>query len=177
MKSAIILVIALLLLIIAGCDVYNDNTKVTEESIVFTINPGLDIDDNGYYHLTLDQTKWQTIHRVSGTTLYDDGIPAELVKVYWESNLFWYLGYTLGYIIHEGLTDYLVYVSYDTTYITGFSGMEVPTSNQVSYSNSDGEVNNMIAPVRIMVGDTMILSWEYYDETVLNEGEIGIVLD
>ena len=177
MKSAIILVFALLLFIIIGCDVYNDNTKDTEESIVFTINPGLDIDKNGYYHLTLDQTNWQTIHRVSGTTFYEDGTPAELVKVYWESNLFWYLGDTLGYIIHEGLTDDLVYVSYDTTYITGFSGMEVPTSNQVSYSNSDGEVNNMIAPVRIMAGDTMRLQWEYYDETGINEGEIGIVLE
>ena len=127
---------------IASCDIFRDNTKVTEKPIIFIINPGLDIDDNGYYHFTLDQTKWQTIHRVSGTTLYKEGTPAEFVKVYWESNLFWYLGDTLGYIIHEGLTDDLVYVSYDTTYITGFSGMEVPTSNQVSYSNSDGEVNN-----------------------------------
>ena len=162
---------------IASCDIFRDNTKVTEKPIIFIINPGLDIDDNGYYHFTLDQTKWQTIHRVSGTTLYDEGIPAEFVKVYWESNLFWYLGDTLGYIIHEGLTDDLVYVSYDTTYITGFSGMEVPTSNQVSYSNSDGEVNNMIAPVRLIVGDTMMLSWEYYDETGINEEEIGIVLE
>ncbi len=174
MKSVVTLVIPLLLF---SCSVYNEDTQDTEESIVFTINPGLDIDENGYYHFTLDQTKWQTIHRVSGTTLYKEGTPAEFVKVYWESNLFWYLGDTLGYIIHEGLTDDLVYVSYDTTYITGFSGMEVPTSNQVSYSNSYGGVKNMIAPVRIMAGDTMMLSWEYFDEIGINEGEIGIVLE
>ena len=176
MKSLVNLIIALLLFMI-GCDVYDEDIKITEKSNVFTINPGLDIDNNRYYHLTLDQTKWQTIHRVSGTTIYEDVAPAEFVKVYWESNLFWYLGDTLGYIIHKGLTDDLVYVSYDTTYITGFSGMEVPTSNQVSYSNSDGELNNIIAPVRIMAGDTMMLSWEYFDEIGINEGEIEIVLE
>ena len=39
--------------------------------------------------------------------------------------------------------------------------MEVPTINPASYSNSDGEVNTMIAPVQNMVGDTMTIwySW------------------
>jgi hypothetical protein len=32
-----------------------------------------------------------------------------------------------------------------------------------SYSNSDGEINNMIAPVRSMIGDTLTLS-SYYDD-------------
>ena len=39
--------------------------------------------------------------------------------------------------------------------------IEVPTSNSISYSNSSGEINNMIAPVRIMVGDTMRLRYSY----------------
>ena len=55
------------------------------------------------------------------------------------------------------------YVSYDTTYLTQFSGLEVPTSNQISYSNSKGELNNMIAPVKTMVGDTMKLTATWYD--------------
>ena len=72
----------------------------------------------------------------------------------------------------------MIYVSYDTTHITGFSGMEVPTSNKASYSNARGEVNNMIAPVQIMVGDTMILRWQYFDiDYDLIEGNIGIVLE
>ena len=41
--------------------------------------------------------------------------------------------------------------------------MEVPTSNSISYSNSSGEINNMIAPVRSMVGDTMRLMYSYYN--------------
>ena len=56
--------------------------------------------------------------------------------------------------------------------------MEVPTSNKASYSNARGEVNNMIAPVQIMVGDTMILRWQYFDiDYDLIEGNIGIVLE
>jgi hypothetical protein len=162
-----------------GCDAIEPiNQNDSEQKIIMTIEPRLDVDENGYYHLTLDRVHWQTIHRVSGHLNYSDGSPAELVKVSWASDLYWILGDTLGYIVHEGLTDDLIYVSYDTTYITGFYGMEVPTSNQASYSNADGEVNNMIAPVQIMVGDTMILSWQYFDnEYDLIEGNIGIVLD
>ena len=76
--------------------------------------------------------------------------------------------------------DDLEYVSYDTTYITGFSGMEVPTSNSASVSNSDGEVSNMIAPVKSMIGDTMTLQWEYYDWIYGDyggNGQMSIVLD
>jgi hypothetical protein len=58
--------------------------------------------------------------------------------------------------------------------------MEVPTSNSASVSNSDGEVSNMIAPVKSMIGDTMTLQWEYYDwinGNYAGTGSIGIVLD
>jgi hypothetical protein len=51
--------------------------------------------------------------------------------------------------------------------------MEVPTSNYISYSNSSGEINNMIAPVRSMIGDTMKISYSTYD----SHGHIRIVLD
>ena len=65
------------------------------------------------------------------------------------------LGDTLGYIVHYGYTDDWVYVAYDTTYVTGFSGEEVRTTNWASYSDSDGEFSNMIAPVKTMIGDTL----------------------
>ena len=58
---------------------------------------------------------------------------------------------TLGYVVKRDLTDDLVYVSYDTTYITWFNGYEVPTKNEVSYSNRYGEIGNMIAPTNQMV--------------------------
>ena len=89
--------------------------------------------------------------------------PAENVKVFWESSHYWELSDTLGYYVKRGLTDELVWVNYDTVYVTGFSGQEVPTINPASYSNSDGEVNTMIAPVQSMVGDTMTIRMYFWN--------------
>ena len=104
-----------------------------------------------FYHLDIDMNNWQTLYRVRGIVT-KNGIPEPFMKFYWESNLFWDLGDTLGYYIHRGLTDDLEYVSYDTTYVTGFEGTLVPTSNTTSVSGEDGNVSNMIAPVKTMVG-------------------------
>ena len=134
----------------------------------------LDSDANGFYHLSLNKDSWQTLHRVSAIIIDKDEQPVENFWMEWESNLYWYLGDTLGYVIKRGLTDELVYVSYDTIYITGFNGMEVPTSNQISYSNSKGELNNMIAPVRSMAGDTLYLTASWLGG---NSTTFGIVLD
>ncbi len=45
----------------------------------------------------------------------------------------------------------------------------VPTSNFVSYSGRNGEINNMIAPVKEMKGDTMILKSKHWasDSTII----------
>ena len=133
-------------------------------------------DANGYYHLELGQN-WQTIHRISGTAYMND-IPLEVLRVQWESDLMWYLGDTLGYIVNRNFDDNGMYVSIDTSYITGFNGMEVPTINCCSYSNSDGEVNTMIAPVQTMVGDTMTIRMYFWNNDYeLIEEFIHIVLD
>ena len=129
-------------------------------------------DGRGYHHLTLDKNNWQTLHRVSGL-IRDEGFGVENFWVEWESNLYWYIGDTLGYIIKRNFNMDGQYVSYDTTYLTQFNGMEVPTSNMISYSNSKGELNNMIAPVKSMVGDTMRLTATWYD----GSKDFYIVLD
>ena len=128
---------------------------------------GLPLDNNGYYHLTLDRSNWQTLHRVSAvvTSLNENGdeVFVEAFWVEWESNLYWYLGDNSCYVVHFGYTDQWVKVAFDTTYIVPFSGLEVPTSNSYSYSNSYGQVNNMIAPVQSMIGDTLSLRAEWYN--------------
>ena len=129
-------------------------------------------DGRGYHHLTLDKNNWQTLHRVSGL-IRDEGFGVENFWVEWESNLYWYIGDTLGYVVRRNFNDKGMYVSYDTTYLTQFSGMEVPTSNMISYSNSNGELNNMIAPVKSMVGDTMKLTARWYD----GKKDFYIILD
>ena len=129
-------------------------------------------DGRGYHHLTLDRNNWQTLHRVTGS-IRDEGFGVENFWVEWESNLYWYIGDTLGYVVRRNFNDKGMYVSYDTTYLTQFSGMEVATSNIISYSNSNGELNNMIAPVRSMVGDTMRLTARWYD----GKKDFYIILD
>ena len=68
--------------------------------------------------------------------------------------------------------------NYDTVYVTGFSGQEVPTINPASYSNAKGEFNTMFAPVRNMKGDTIRIYVGWYnldDEDVV--GTFQIVCD
>ena len=129
-------------------------------------------DGRGYHHLKLDESNWQTLHRVSGL-IRDEGFGVENFWVEWESNLYWYIGDTLGYVVKRNFNDEGMYVSYDTVYVTNFSGMEVPTSNKISYSSSDGVFNNMIAPVRSMIGDTLKLTAYWYD----GSKDFSIVLD
>ena len=135
----------------------------TKQGASLSFDLRLPQDKNGFYHLTLDNSTWQTLHRVSGKITNQNG-PLEGFWVNWDSDLHWYLDDTLGYVVNRGW-NYITgeYVSKDTSYMVGFSGMEVPTSNKASYSNSKGEINNMIAPVRSMVGDTLFLTAEWFD--------------
>lgn len=124
------------------------------------------MDSNEYYHLKIDTTRWQTLHRFSGgVENIEDGSPVESVRFEWESSHYWYLGDTLGYVIKRGLTDELEYVLYDSTAITWFEGFEVPTINCCSYSNAEGEVNTMFAPIRTMKSDTVTV-WMYFYNNV-----------
>ena len=115
-------------------------------------NTGISKDNNDYFHLAIDRNNWQTLYRVRGT-VYKNNEPAENIKFYWESNLYW---------------------------VSGIDGIEVPTSNTTSVSGSDGEVSNMIAPVQIMAGDTLILNYVYFDwiyESDTYSGEMRFVLE
>ena len=174
------LFIILPFLILISCQ--DDNSEGENHEYRFEVeyeNTGISKDNNDYFHLTIDRNNWQTLYRVRGI-VYKDDEPAENIKFYWDSNLYWIIGDTLGYIIKRGLSDDVEYVNYDTTYITQFSGLEVPTTNTSSVSNSQGEVSNMIAPVETMVGDTLILSWIYFDwvyDSDTYEGEMKFVLE
>jgi hypothetical protein len=179
---------SLLLLIIVGCgDIVDckanpeecyDVSVTGETDIRVELNPRLPRDENGYYHLELDESSWQTLHRLSGTAyLYDE--PLEVLKVHWQSSHYWYLGDTLGYIVNRYLTDEGIYVSVDTSYVIGFDGMEVPTVNFSSYSNASGEVNTMFAPVQSMEGDTVTIRMYFWSEWdfIYEEEVFFIVLD
>ena len=163
-----------------GCE---DSYILTSESIppiVFELNARLDKDVNGYYHLPIDTTNWQTLHRISGRVTRegsDEGV--NVIKFGWASNFYWEIGDTLGYIVESGLTDDLEYVSYDTNYVTWFDGSEVPIVNSSSYSNMEGEVNTMMAPVKTMIGDTATIYYVYFDNWTYEDtyGEFYVIFD
>ena len=163
-----LLLVLVYIILLTGCeDLNTDNNSVYK----FTLNPRLEIDNNGYYHLDVIRQNRQTLHRINGVITKDD-ILVENVFFEWSSNLYWILGDTLGYIINQNLNDEGKYVSTDSSYITGFKGFEVQTINCCSYSNSKGEVNTMIGVVQQMIGDTMIVNVSYLNKTE----SIGIVL-
>jgi len=99
-----------LLLLTIGCGEFVDctenpelcyDTSVTGETdISVELNPRLPQDENGFYHLEIDDGTWQTLHRLSGIAYLDDE-PLEVLKVHWESSHYWYLGDTLGYIVNR----------------------------------------------------------------------------
>ena len=151
------------------CDDLNNQDN---SEYIFTLNSRLEIDDNGYYHLDVIRQNRQTLHRVNGS-IKKNNVSVENVFFEWSSNLYWVLGDTLGYIVNQNLNDEGMYVSTDTSYMTGFKGFEVQTINCCSYSNSKGEVNTMIGLVQQMIGDTMIVNVSYLDRTE----SFGIVLE
>ena len=147
--------------------------------ITFELDAGLYEDGNGFHHLMIDMDRWQTLHRLSGH-VYRNGEPINIIKFGWSASHYWYIGDTLGYVIaNHGLSDDLIYVAYDTTYLDWFSGFEVPVVNGASYSREDGEVNTMFAPVQSMKGDTVTVYFGYHDNWTYDDtyGEFYIVLD
>ena len=158
-----------LMLMLVSC---SDHIAMESDEYQFKINPRLEIDNNGYYHLDVIRQNRQTLHRINGVITKNDK-PVETIFFEWSSNLYWVLGDTLGYIVNQNLNDKGMYVSTDTSYITGFNGFEVQTINCCSYSNSKGEVNTMIGVVQQMIGDTLVVNYSFLETS----HSIGIVLD
>ena len=144
----------------------------------FEIDVRLPVDSNGYYYLELSE-KWQTLHRISGevSSIEND---FDIAKVNWESSHHWYIGDTLGYIVHQNntLNDTYFYITPDTNYITWFEGSEVPIINKTSYQTQDGEINTMFAPVKSMRDDTILVSAypTFADGYIGNKLSISIIL-
>jgi hypothetical protein len=129
-------------------------------------------DANGYYHLKLDVRQNQTLSRVTGKVLVNGKEPYPPEKIDWESNLYWWLkkGDTVAYIT-KAYVNYFTgqYTIVNLPPLIASKDELVPTSNFASYSGKGGEINNMIAPVKEMKGDTMILKSKHWtsDSTII----------
>lgn len=128
----------------------------------------VDMDANGYYLLTLDNTSQteQTVRRITGRVLKDSTEPYPPEVVDWESSHTWITGDTVGYIVRRVVNALGQWVIVDTNYINVPAGLIVPTINPTSISGDGGEINIMIAPIYGMKGDTMVVTaklWTPYD--------------
>lgn len=153
-------------------------TSCTKEEIQLTptleLDARLPVDDSGYYHLTLNPTKTQTIHRISGVVENT----TEPTKVTWESNLYWWS--LSGEVVAEITKTYINYFTGELTIVnlpplTNWRNVLVPTINSASYVDGNDEINTMIAPIYQMRNDTLVV------EARVNEWNIRqtikIVLD
>lgn len=152
--------------VLVGCEkddinpIY-DNYELTIDSVL-TQNGlrSLPKDQNGLYHLKITTTGTPQSHRVTGRILVNGKEPYPNENINFESNLYWWL--------RSGDTI----VTITKTYINYFTGLFtivnlpplvsnkdelVPTTNSSSYSGKGGEINTIIAPIREMIGDTLVL--------------------
>ena len=117
-------------------------------------------DSNGFYHLKMTVNSAQQFHRVTGKILVNGKEPIPNQKVDWESNMYW--------ILRRGDTVATITQTY-VNYFTGqFTIVNLPplisskdelvtTINKASYSGKGGEINTIIAPIKEMAGDTMVV--------------------
>lgn len=152
------------------------NEELDELSVVpiLELDGRLPMDDNGYYHLTLNPYSNQTIHRITGRVLNT----LEPTKVSWESNLYWWL--LKGDIVASITKTYINYFTGELTYVnlpplTNWENVLVPTINSSSYVGKYDSISTMIAPIYRMRNDTLIV------KSTINEWditqEIKIVLE
>lgn len=170
-KIVMRLIFISLSVLLIGCS--KDDIVLPKQEYTMTIDSiltqsgmsSLPLDGNGYYHLKLDNTKNQTIHRITGRILLNGNQPNPSEKIEWESNLYWVLqrNDTIATITKS-------YINYFTGQYTivklppmiSSKDELVPTINASSYSGTKGEFNTMIAPIYRMKGDTMIVKASNY---------------
>jgi len=160
MKQTMLGIISMLLLVSCDDGIYVD--PFTDTNYELAVNPRLPMDNNGYYHLELNDKSIQTIHRLSGKLTKDGKEPYPPEKVFWESSHVWTLTDSIGYVVRRVIDSRGRWSNVDTLVIRGFNGQIVPTINCCSYSGTGGEINAVIAPIREMRGDTMtVRAWFY----------------
>jgi hypothetical protein len=134
----------------------------------------LPIDKNGYYHLKLNPTSNQTIHRITGRVIGN----TQPLKIEWSSNLYWWLlqGQTVANITKtyfNPFTGVLQYVNLPP--LINWRDALVPTINSASYSGKAGEINTVIAPIYRMKNDTLIVKMKVSERDIRQS--IKIVLE
>ena len=114
-------------------------------------------DDVEVYDLTLLRDRVQTVHRISGSLLSDGEIPYMEQKIQFKSSHYWAFspGDTVITIYRRNVDMNGRWVVVDSQTVIAPDSMVVPTVNEWSYTDKNGEFSSMIAPTLWMEGDTM----------------------
>lgn len=151
----------LILSIFIGCEDGIEPIK----SIEFVPNMNLPMDADGYYHFKLSESSWQSIHTIGGT-LFRNNKPMNITKCGWASNMFWEYGNEECYIKEISGENFSNCDDYEFD-----ENLVVPIVNGSSYSREDGTINTVIAPIKIMKGDTMTIYIAWWDEWKYERGD------
>ena len=172
-KSLTKIVLTVVSLFLIGCELGRQPVEYN-----FQLYPESLIEDGrGYYHFKLsDGIVWN--NKTSRIKMVANTNNPNTQKVGFATSHYWILDDTLGYVVSRGLTDDLVYVSYDTTYITQFSGFEVPLINGAGYTKEGFAYSWMAVPFS-MIGDTVYVMSRYVDEYEVLEytKKIGVIME
>ena len=155
-----------LLILLSACS--KEDEFIPQKEYTFTIDSvltqnglrSLPKDQNGLYHLKITSIGTPQSHRVTGRILVNNKEPFPPEKVSFESNLFWWL--RRGDVTATITQAYVNYFTGQFTIVNlppliANKDELVPTTNSASYSGTKGEVNTIIAPIRDMIGDTLVL--------------------
>ena len=174
-----------MIMALAGCS-GSVNVAATED-YQMTLDARLERNDDGYYSLTVIDNGTQTIHRISGQVTLNNE-PLEYQRVVWESSHSWILSDSVAFIVRRDHcpaskssdTQCIFIVNgpskRDTVYLSQFEGIEVPTVNEVSISNPEGEINTVFAPIYAMKGDTVRITATALFPTGDVEKSIDVIL-
>ena len=144
-----------------------------QHTISFTIDSALSsngkqklqLDNNGFYHLTLSPYSNQTLSRITGTVLVN-GKPIRIPspvdgRIEWTGSHYWVLksGQSVGTIIKTYFNPYtgLLQIS-QLPNVVSQQDVIIPIVNstsQLGYNN--GEINTIAAPIYRMKGDTITI--------------------
>jgi hypothetical protein len=164
MKKLLTPIVCLLTLVSCEKTILREIPKVYSLSIDSVLTrdgyKSLAKDVNGLYHLKITTIGTPQSHRITGRILEDGKEPSYPQKIDWENNMYWWL--------RKGDTSALITQAYINYYTGQFTIINLPpmiarkdelvrTINLASYSGTNGEVNTVIAPIREMIGDTMIV--------------------
>jgi hypothetical protein len=160
-----------LLILLSACS--KEDEFIPQKEYTFTIDSvltqnglrSLPKDQNGLYHLKITTIGTPQSHRVTGRILVNGKEPYPNEKISFESNLYWWLrkGDTIA-TITQAYVNYFTgqYTIVNLPPMISNKDELVSTANKSSYSGKSGEINTMIAPIREMIGDTLVLKASHY---------------